>query len=67
MEAKELWPKKGKLKKAIMILVIVLFSVLAIALMEEKTNYNAVKKLTLIVAVACLAVWFYLPHSKESK
>lgn len=66
MTKKELWPKEGKLKKGLIILVIVIVSALLITLLEEKTNFKHTKKLPVVIALACVGVWFHQPFKKES-
>ena len=38
MDKQDLWPKEGKLKKGLIILVIVILSALLITLLEEKNR-----------------------------
>lgn len=64
MEKKDLWPKEGKLKKGLIILAIVIVSALLITLLEEKTNIKP-KKLTFLIALACIGIWIYKPADKK--
>jgi hypothetical protein len=64
MDKKDFWPKEGKLKKGLIILAIVIVSALLITLLEEKTNIKP-RKLTFIVAFACIGVWLYTPADKN--
>lgn len=64
MNKTEWWPKEGKLKKGLIILGIVIVASLLITLMEEK-GLNFTKKMPLVIALACLGVWFYQPAKKE--
>jgi hypothetical protein len=64
MTKQDLWPKEGKLKKGLIILGIVIIVSLLIVLLEEKTQFKAGKKLPLIIAFMCLAVWAYKPKEK---
>jgi hypothetical protein len=65
MTKQEIWPKEGKLKKGIIIILIVILAATGITLLEEKTNFKAGKKLPLIIGLACVAVWFYPAPKKE--
>jgi hypothetical protein len=65
MNKKDLWPKEGKLKKGLIILAIVIVSALMMTLLQEKTNIKP-KKLTVIVAFACVAVWIYNPKKPDA-
>jgi len=65
MTKADLWPKEGKLKKGLIILVIVIVSALAMVLIEEQTNVKLSKRAPLIIAFACIAVWVYNPAKKE--
>jgi hypothetical protein len=65
MTKQELWPKEGKLKKGLIVLAIVIVSALLITLLEEKTNFKHTKKLPVIIALGCVAVWLYQPQKKE--
>jgi hypothetical protein len=67
MTRSDLWPKEGKLKKGLIILGIVIVSALLITLLEEKTTVKAGKKLPLIIAFACIAVWVYQPAKKQAE
>lgn len=62
---KDLWPKKGKLKKGLIVMTIVIISALLLTLLEEKTNFKHTKKLTFAIALACIGVWIYQPNKKE--
>lgn len=64
MDKKDFWPKEGKLKKGLIIFAIVIVSALLITLLEEKTAIKT-KKLTFVIAFACIAVWLYKPASKK--
>jgi hypothetical protein len=66
MDKKDFWPKEGKLKKGLIILVIVIVASLLITLMEEKTNIKA-KKLPIVIAFACIGVWLYKPAKKSEE
>jgi hypothetical protein len=61
MDKKEFWPKEGKLKKGLIILGIVIVGSLLMTLTEEKTNIKLSKRVPFVIALACLAVWFYRP------
>ncbi len=65
MTKSDLWPKDGKLKKGLIIVAVVITSALLITLLEEKTNIKAGKKLPLVIAFACIAIWVYTPANKE--
>lgn len=65
MTKQDLWPKEGKLKKGLIILAVVMLCSLLIVLLEEKTQFKAGKKLPLIIAFACIAIWVYKPASKN--
>jgi hypothetical protein len=62
----DLWPKEGKLKKGLIIAVTIIVSALLITLLEEKTNIKA-KKLPIVIAFSCIAVWLYKPTAKKDK
>ncbi len=64
MEKQEFWPKEGKLKKGLIVLAVVIISALLMTVLEEKTNFKQTKKLTLVIALACIAVWIYQPKKK---
>jgi hypothetical protein len=64
MDKKDFWPKEGKLKKGLIILGVVIVSALLITLLEEKTTIKP-KKLTFVVAFACIGVWLYKPSDKK--
>ena len=64
MIKQELWPKEGKLKKGLIVLAIVIASALLITWLEEKTNFKHTRKLTFVIAFACIAVWIYQPNKK---
>ncbi|MEI2738282.1 MAG: hypothetical protein V9F01_05810 [Chitinophagaceae bacterium] len=61
----DLWPKKGKLKKGLIVLAIVIIAALLMTLLEEKTNFKYTKKLTFAIALTCIGVWIYQPKKKE--
>jgi prepilin signal peptidase PulO-like enzyme (type II secretory pathway) len=65
MNKQELWPKEGKMKKIVIILAIVIASALLIVLFEEKTTLKVTKRIPFVIALACVAVWFYQPAKKE--
>lgn len=64
MNKTEWWPKEGKLKKGLIILGIVIVASLLITLMEEK-GLTFTKRMPFVIALSCLAVWFYQPAKKE--
>jgi phage-related holin len=64
MDKKDFWPKEGKLKKGLIIFAIVIVSALLITLLEEKTVIKT-KKLTFVIAFACIGVWVYKPADKK--
>jgi phage-related holin len=64
MDKKDFWPKEGKLKKGLIVLTIVIVSALLITLLEEKTIIKT-KKLTFVIAFACIGVWLYKPADKK--
>lgn len=66
VDKKEFWPQKGKLKKILIILAIVIVSALVITLLEEKTAFKYTKRLPLVIALACIAVWLHQPKNKET-
>ncbi|MCX6320142.1 MAG: hypothetical protein NTW29_22875 [Bacteroidetes bacterium] len=61
----DFWPKTGKLKKGLIILAIVVLGALGIVLVEEQNDVKLSKRVPMIIAFACLAVWFYNPVKKE--
>lgn len=63
----DLWPKEGKLKKGLIILVIVMVSSLLMVLLEEKTGFKHTKRLPYVIAAACIAVWVYQPQPGSKK
>jgi hypothetical protein len=65
MNKKDFWPEKGKLKKGLIILAIVIVSALLIVLVEEKTNIKLSKKITIAIAFACIGVWLYNPEKSK--
>lgn len=65
MGNQQLWPKEGKLKKGLIILVIVIVSSLLITLLEEKTKFKHTDKLAVVIALSCAGIWFYHPDKKE--
>ena len=67
MNKKDLWPKKGKLKKGLIILAVVAVAALGIVLIEEKTGVKLSKKIPMIIAVACVGIWFYQPEKEKSE
>ncbi len=64
MNKTEWWPKEGKLKKGLIILGIVIVAALLMTLLEEK-GLKFTKRMPFVIALACLAVWFYQPAKKE--
>lgn len=64
MNKQEWWPKEGKLKKGLIILAIVIVAALLMTLLEEK-GITFTKKIPFVIALSCLAVWFYQPGKKE--
>lgn len=60
----DFWPKEGKAKKGLSILAIVIVSALLITLLEEKTNVK-LKKMPIVIAFSCIAVWLYTPEVKK--
>lgn len=62
----ELWPKTGKLKKGLIILAIVILGSLGMVLLEEQTNVKLSKKVPVVIAFACIAVWVYNPAKKQT-
>lgn len=60
----DLWPKEGKLKKGLIILAVVIVSSLGIVLLEEKTDIKA-KRLPVVIAFACIAIWGYKPKKGD--
>lgn len=64
MNKTEWWPKEGKLKKGLIILGIVIVAALVMTLMEEK-GVTFTKRMPFVIALSCLAVWFYQPAKKE--
>lgn len=65
MNKLEWWPKAGKAKKAGIILVIIIVASLLMTLVEEK-GFTVTKKIPFLIAMCCLAVWFYQPAKKEN-
>jgi phage-related holin len=65
MNKLEWWPKAGKAKKAGIILVIIIVASLLMTLVEEK-GFMITKKIPFLIAMCCLAVWFYQPAKKEN-
>jgi phage-related holin len=65
MNKLEWWPKAGKAKKAGIILVIIIVASLLMTLVEEK-GFMITKKIPFLIAMSCLAVWFYQPAKKEN-
>jgi mannose/fructose/N-acetylgalactosamine-specific phosphotransferase system component IID len=66
IDKSQLWPKEGKLKKGLIILGIVIVGSLLMTLIEEKTNIKLSKRVPFVIALACLAVWFYNPDKPEA-
>ncbi len=64
MNKTEWWPQEGKLKKGLIILGIVIVAALLMTLLEEK-GLKFTKRMPFVIALACLAVWFYQPAKKE--
>lgn len=65
IDKKDLWPKEGKLKKALIILGIVIVGAVLIVLLEEQTGLKAGNKVPFIIALSCLGVWFYKPEKNQ--
>lgn len=65
MKKNEFWPKEGKLKKGLIILAIVVVSVLAATLLEEKNGLRLSKKMYMVIAFLCIAIWIYQPGNKN--
>jgi phage-related holin len=65
MNKLEWWPNEGKAKKAGIILVIIIVASLLMTLVEEK-GFTFTKKIPFLIAMCCLAVWFYQPAKKEN-
>ncbi len=65
MDKKGLWPKEGKLRKALIILAVVVVSALLIVLVEEKTGHKLSKKTSMVIGLACIGIWVYQPAKKE--
>lgn len=61
----DFWPKDGKLKKGLIVLAVIMVASLLIVLLEEKTQFKAGKKLTMIIAFACIGIWVYKPADKK--
>ena len=64
MSKTEWWPKEGKRKKGLIILGIIIVASLLMTLIEEK-GVTFTKRMPFIIALSCLAVWFYQPAKKE--
>jgi hypothetical protein len=64
MDKKDFWPKEGKLKKGLIVLLIVVVGTLGITLLQEKTSIKFTKRMPLIIAFACIAIWLYKPIKK---
>lgn len=62
----EFWPKTGKRKKGLIILAIVVLGSLGMVLIEEKSDIKLSKRVPMVIAFACLTVWFYNPAKKEN-
>lgn len=65
MNKQEFWPREGKLKKAGIILVVVILSALLITLLEEKTNFKHTSRLPFVIAISCIGIWLYQPVKKQ--
>lgn len=65
MDKKDSWPKEGKLKNGLIILLIVIVTAILITLFEEKTNLKASKKIAGGIAILCVAIWIYKPAAKK--
>lgn len=65
MDKKQFWPKEGKLKKGLIILVIVIAGVFLITFIEEKTKIPMSNRIPMVIAFACLGVWFYNPKREK--
>lgn len=66
MNKQEWWPTEGKMKKGLIILAIIIVAALLMTLLEEK-GITFTKKIPYVIALSCLAVWFYQPAKKEQK
>lgn len=66
IDKKDLWPKQGKLKKALLILAVVAGGALGMVLLEEQTGWKAGSKIPFLIALSCLAIWFH-KSDKEKK
>jgi hypothetical protein len=66
MDKEQFWPKEGKLKKGLIMLAIVITGALLMTLLEEKTNIKLSKRIPLVIAFACLGVWFYHPNKSKT-
>jgi mannose/fructose/N-acetylgalactosamine-specific phosphotransferase system component IID len=64
IDKKLLWPKTGKLKKAAIILLVVIVTAVAATWVEEKTKIKLSERAIFPIALACVAVWFYQPLKK---
>lgn len=69
MDKKDLWPKEGKLKKVLIILGVVIAGALTIVLIEEKTGMKLSRRVTFLIAFACVGIWVYKPkrNAEENK
>lgn len=65
MNKTEFWPKEGKLKKGLIILAIVVVSALAATLLEEKNGLRLSKKIYMVIAFLCIAIWIYQPGKRN--
>lgn len=65
MNKNEFWPKEGKLRKGLIILAIVIVSSLTAALLEEKNGLRLSKKVYMVIAFLCIAIWIYQPGNKN--
>jgi hypothetical protein len=66
MDKKDFWPKKGKLKKGLIILAIVIVGATIITLVEEKIDVKLSKKVPFIIALSCIGVWLYNPDKSKT-
>jgi len=63
----QVWPKNGKLKKALIILSIVIVASLAAVLLEEKTKIKLSQRSFYLVSFLCVGIWLYQPKTAEDK
>jgi hypothetical protein len=66
MNKQDLWPKEGKLKKALLILCIVIAGALLITLAEEKLTIKLPRFVTYLIAFSCIGIWLYQPAKKQN-